>query len=309
MSSLTHASAMAFYRSDPQMNSQLRELLDRFAKKGRPRLHKSIAINWIRYDSPNPEAGSGKGAGWEEQKLIYPASVVKLFYALAVEAWLQKGLLLDSGELQRAMKDMIADSNNDATSLIIDLLSGTTSGPSLFGDRWQAWQKQRLLVNKWLQGLNWPELQGINCCQKTWADGPYGREQDFYKDGYVNRNALSASATSRLLEAVMTNSIISPPACKRLKTLLSRSLDVKQRQEDPENQIDGFLGEGLPQGTRLWSKAGWMSQARHDAAWCCPPQGKPMLLVVFSYGRNSSSDKFLLPALARALIKIHTEID
>ena len=79
----------------------------------------------------------------------------------------------------------------------------------------------------------------------------------------------------------------------------------KQRKEDPENQIDGFIGEGLPKGTRLWSKAGWMSQARHDAAWFCQPQGNPMLLVVFSHGRQSSHDTFLLPALARELIKIH----
>ena len=81
---------MAFYRSDPQMNSQLGELLDQFAKKDRPGLHKSIAISWIRYDRPNPEPGSGIGASWSDKKFFYPASVVKLFYAIAVEEWLQK---------------------------------------------------------------------------------------------------------------------------------------------------------------------------------------------------------------------------
>jgi len=189
---------------------------------------------------------------------------------------------------------------------VLDLLSGTTSGPCLFGERWDSWQKQRHLINDWLDTLQWPELNGVNCCQKTWGDGPYGREQDFYKEGYVNRNALTTSATARLLEAVMTNGIISPPACKRLRTILARSLDERQRKEDPENQIDGFLGEGLPKGTRLWSKAGLMSQVRHDAIWCCQPQGNPMLLVVFNQSRQSSNDTFLLPALARELIKIHS---
>ena len=163
------------------------------------------------------------------------------------------------------------------------------------------------MVNEWLYSLKWPELEKINCCQKTWEDGPYGREQAFYKDGYLNRNALSTSATARMLEAVMTNGIVSPPACKRLRTLLSRSLDEEQRKADAENQIDGFLGEGLPKGTRLWSKAGWMSQVRHDAAWCSQPNGNPMLLVVFSEGKQSSSDTLLLPALARELSKIHME--
>ncbi len=300
---------MAFYRPDPQMQSQLGELLNEFAKKNRPGLHKNIAISWIRYTSPNPEPCSGIGTGWSEQKLIYPASVVKLFYAIAVEAWLQKDLLLESSELRRAMQEMLSNSSNDATSLVLDLLSGTTSGPSLFGERWQAWKKQRLLVNKWLDGLNWPELKGINCCQKTWEDRPYGREQDFYKDGYVNRNALSSSCTARIFEAVMTNGIVSPPACKRLRTLLSRSLDERQRKENPENQIDGFLGEGLPKGTRIWSKAGWMSQVRHDAAWCCRPQGNPMLLVVFSQGKQNANDKVLLPALAKELMNLHQEMD
>ncbi len=300
---------MAFYRPDPQMTAQLGDLLDRFAKKGRPGLHKSIGISWIRYDCPNPEPCSGFGTGWSEQKLFYPASVVKLVYALAVEAWLQKDLLLDSNELRKALKDMIAYSSNDATSLILDLLSGTTSGPSLHGERWEAWQKQRLLINEWLRNFNWPELKEINCCQKTWSDGPYGRERDFYQDTNTNRNALTTASIARLLEAVMTNGVVSPIACKKLRSLLSRSLDFRQRREDPENQIDGFLGEGLPQGTRLWSKAGWMSQARHDAIWCCLPQGPPMLLVVFSDGRQSANDSFLLPALAKELFKLHLERD
>ena len=204
---------------------------------------------------------------------------------------------------------MVVDSSNDATSLILDLLTGTTSGPSLFGDRWQAWQKQRLLVNKWLNELQWPELQNVNCCQKTWGDGPYGREQDFYKEGHDNRNAISTSAIARLLEAIMTNGVISPPACKRLRTLLSRSLDINQRKENPENQIDGFLGEGLPKGTRLWSKAGWMSQVRHDAAWFCKPQGNPMLLVIFTQGRQYSNDTSLLPSLASEIMNLPTEMN
>ncbi len=291
------------------MKGQLQELLDQFAKKGRPGLHKNIAITWIRYKDPNPEPCSGVGAGWSEQKLFYPASVVKLFYAVATEAWLQKDLLINSSELQRAVKDMIANSSNDATSLVLDILSGTTSGPSLTGDRWQAWQKQRLLINQWLKSLNWPELEKVNCCQKTWEDGPYGREQDFYKDGYTNRNSLSTLATARMLEAVMTNGIISPPACKRLRTLLSRSLDIRQRKEDPENQIDGFIGEGLPKGARLWSKAGWMTQVRNDAAWCSFPNGNPMLLIIFNQGRQGANDQYLLPELAREITLLNEEMN
>ena len=292
---------MAFYRPDQLMQEYLTLQLKRLAAQGREGLLERIAITWVRYDQVDPAAGQGLGAGWAEQRSIYPASVVKLFYAVAVEAWLQRDQLPEGEELRRALRDMIADSGNDATALVVDLLTGTTSGPTLQGEAWRLWQRQRRLVNDWLQTLGWSELAAVNCCQKTWGEGPYGRERDFYGAHLDNRNALSAAATARLLEAVMTDAVLSPPACKRLRDLLNRSLDPEQRAADPENQVDGFLGAGLPEGSRLWSKAGWMSQARHDAAWWLAPEGHPMLLVAFTEGPNCAADEVLLPELASQL--------
>ena len=292
---------MAFYRPDTAMTSRLESVLDDLAADGRPGLRNSLAITWIRYEDDSPQAGAGVGAGWSEERPLYPASVVKLFYAVAAERWLQRDLIPEAEELRRALRDMIADSSNDATGLVLDLLTGTTSGPELQGDRWQQWQRQRRLVNDWLAELAWPELEPVNCCQKTWGDGPYGREKQFYGADNSNRNALTTAATARMLEAVMTGGVVSPPACRRLRDLLDRSLDRDLRRADPENQVDGFLGEGLPLGTRLWSKAGWMSQARHDAAWWQLPDQPPTMLVVFSTGPDRARDERLLPELAKAL--------
>ena len=294
---------MAFYRSNAHMQSKLAELIDKFAKDGRPGLHNSIAITWIKYSKNNPEPSSGEGASWCEEKLIYPASVVKLIFAIAAEAWIQKEIIPESNELRHAIQDMIIDSSNDATSLVIDLLTGTTSGPSMQPNKWEQWKEQRQLINKWLESLGWPENNEINCCQKTWNEAPYGREKNFYGPGRVNQNVLNTKFTARILEAVMTNNIVSPPACKRIKSLLSRSLDLNQRRGDPNNQIDGFLGEGLTNGSRIWSKAGWMSQVRHDAAWFSNSKSTPMLLVVFCQGRQLANDTFLLPAIASELTK------
>ena len=294
---------MAFYRPEPSMEARLESLLDRLDAEGRPGLRNSLSVTWVRYDEPSPQAGQGRGAAWNEQRFHYPASVVKLVFAVAVEQWLQRDLLPDSDELQRAMRDMIGDSSNDATGFIVDLLTGTTSGPQLDELGWPSWQRQRRLVNDWLASLEWPELDGVNCCQKTWSDGPYGRDKLFYGADNGNRNALSTAATARMLEAVMTGAIVSPPACRRLRERLDRSLDPDQRRADPENQVDGFLGEGLADGFRLWSKAGWMSQARHDAAWYQAPDQEPVLLVVFGSGPDRAKDETLLPDLARALME------
>ena len=287
------------------MQAKLQELLEVFAKQGRKELHKNISISWIRYETHTPLAGSGIGAGWAEHKMIYPASVIKLIYAVASEIWLQKDLIIDCPELRRALDNMLALSSNDATSYIVDLLTGTRSGPELKGKEWVIWQKQRCLINEWLKTLGWPELNKTNCCQKTWNESPYGRDKDFYGEHNENRNALSTAATSRFLEALMTNSLLTSNTSKRIKNALYRSLDLQVRKANPENQIDGFIGEGLPINTQIWSKAGLMSKARHDAAWWITSSGYPMLLVIFSESKLLSNDTFLLPAISSELNKWH----
>jgi len=307
---------MAFYNLDPAMGETLARLVAHLARQGRPGLADQISITWLRYpESLLDRATSLSGAALEALPVAgaslggnrqrYPASVVKLVYLVAAEAWLQRRLIEEDPELRRALADMVGDSSNDATSLVVDLLSGTRSGPDLPPERLAGWASQRRLVNAWLDSLDWPEWQGSNACQKTWSDGPYGRERQFYGTALENRNRLSTDGTARLLQAVIAGAVVSPPACERMRQLLRRSLDPGLRAADPENQVDGFLGQGLPEGARLWSKAGWMSQARHDAAYVEADGVDPFLLVVFSEGSACAKDTELLPAIAASLVNDH----
>jgi hypothetical protein len=301
---------MAFYNPDPAMAQILADLVRALELDGRPGLADRLALTWVRYPrsllDASQDAPHGRGASIAGDRQCYPASVVKLVYLIAAEAWLQRGLLEDEPELRRAMALMIQDSSNDATGLVLDLLSGTTSGPALPPQLMHTWCEQRQLVNQWLEDLGWPELAGVNACQKTWSDGPFGREREFYGAQLENRNRLSSDATARLLEAVMASRLVSPPACSRMQAVLARSLDPEQRAADPENQVDGFLGEGLPAAAQLWSKAGWMSAARHDAAYVQAEGHDPFLLVAFSEGARCAQDEGLLPAIARQLSKACT---
>ena len=303
---------MAFYSRDPELGSRLEAVLQHL-EVGRPGLREQLSVTWLVYDSPPLDLAASlslqdvwalplRGASHQGERQRYPASVVKLIYAAAVEAWKSRDLLPDLPELRRAMQDMIVHSGNDATGLVLDLLTGTTSGPELPPDPFRSWSRQRQLVNQWVESLGWPEWGEGNACQKTWSDGPYGRERQFYGPNMENRNRMCSDFTARLLHAVITGAWVSPLACARLRDLLSRSLDGAERQADPENQVDGFLGAGLPEGSRLWSKAGWMSQARHDAAYLEVPNCPPMLLVVFSEGVERALDEELLPQLCSRLI-------
>ncbi len=292
---------MSFYSYSSSMSTFLENLIQRFEAKFQLDLQNKLSITWICYKDKSPESLSGIGAGWLENKLVYPASVVKLFYACAVESWLDQDLLVDCAELRRALEEMIIDSSNDATSYILDLLTATTSGPSLKGSNWEIWKKQRNLVNNWLQTLKWSELKLVNCCQKTWGDGPFGREKDFYGIRNENRNSLNSVGTAKFFEALMTGSLLKAKSTKNMKRLLFRSLDSSKRKMDPENQIDGFLGQGLPEGSQLWSKAGYMSEVRHDAAWFITPKGQTMLLVLFLTDPDLAKNDFILPYFAKEL--------
>jgi hypothetical protein len=274
-----------------------------------------IALTWIVYDEPVPvNTGAAltpeefwrysmRGFAYRGAEPIYPASVVKLFYLVAIQEWLEKGMTQPSAELDRAICDMIVDSSNDATSLVMDVLSGTTSGPELPPGPFETWQYQRNIVNRYFQGLGWVELQSINVNQKTWCDGAYGREQAFLGDQRQNRNRLTTNATARLLHTIVGGVTVSSGRSQAMMSLMHRNLDPAWLAANPENQVTGFLGSGLPATAQLWSKAGWMSQVRHDAAYIEVPGLRPYLLVVFTEGSAQSQNEALLPFISQQVVQ------
>ena len=192
-----------------------------------------------------------------------------------------------------------APSAHGATGLIVDLLSGTTSGPSLPEDRFNQWKIQRELVNHWLESLGWPELVGWKACQKTWVDGPYGRELDFHRADKAHRNLLTTNGAARLLEAVMTGSIISPPACRRMQNLLEQPIGDSTSNT---SEVARFIAPSTAPYPRIWGKASLMGGARHFAAYVETEGGTPMLLIVLSEGESCPSAKELLPEIAGRLM-------
>lgn len=272
-----------------------------------------VALTWIVYDPPIPVNTGGalspeefwkyspRGFSYRGVELTYPASVVKLFYLVAIHDWLERGMVTPSAELDRAIADMIVDSSNDATGLVVDVLTGTTSGPELPAAPFATWKQQRHIVNRYFQSFGWDELKTINVCQKTWCDGPYGRERAFYGELMENRNLLTTNATARLLHSIVGGVAVSAARSQAMMALLRRSLDPNTLLADPENQVTGFLGSGLAQNACLWSKAGLMSRVRHDAAYVELPDCKPYLLVVFVEGTDHSQNEAILPFIAQAV--------
>jgi beta-lactamase class A len=262
----------------------------RFPKLGRRDLAITLVI---------PGGEAPKGASLRGNEPWYPASVVKLFYLAAVEAWLEEGRLSPSRELRGALYEMIARSDNDATNHIVDLLTGTTSGPAMAPSAFKAWLHRRRAINRFFASWRLPEFTGINMTQKTWSFGPYGREHDSRFRVPHNHNALSTDSVARLLLAIDRGEAVSRRRSAAMMKLLSRPVPVKPSKGDLSGQVTGFLGEGLPKGAGLWSKAGWTSTVRHDAAIVRLPSGQRFILVVFTRGLVAARSNQILPFIGR----------
>jgi len=295
---------MSFYYSSKEMGLALNDILVRVCSYNKDFSREDIAITWINYKSENKSIFKGFGTGINNKKMIYPASIVKLVYGLAAYHWIKKGSLLLSDEIIDAVRKMLSFSSNNATSFLIDLLTGSTSGPCIEGELWENWKYQRSIINDWIHDLNWEELVGINCCQKTWDDGPYGREKEFYGYDNKNRNSMNSDSAARVLEEIMIH-IDYQENNLNLRSFLKRNLNKVVLKKDSLNQIDGFLGEGLPESINLWSKAGLMSEVRHDSAWWINNQSLQTLLVVFCNGEQYSKDSSLLPFIAKEVYDIN----
>jgi hypothetical protein len=313
---------MAFFYKDETLQQIGTQILETAWAKFPDLAKTQIALTWIVYDPPVIVNTGGalspeefwqyrvRGFSYRGMERIYPASLVKLFYLVAIHEWIETGMIPDSPELERAMRDMVVESSNDATSLVVDMLTGTTSGPELPPGPFETWQQQRNIVNRYYQSLNWEELEGINVNQKTWTDGPYGRERTFLGELMENRNMLTTEAVARLMHSIVGGVAVSSERSQQIMKLLKRSLNEAQLStNNEENQITGFIGEGLPVNAQLWSKAGWMSQVRHDAAYIEIPELQPYLLVIFTEGKANSQNKEIIPFLSQAFVLSMAELE
>jgi hypothetical protein len=226
---------------------------------------------------------------------IYPASVVKTFYLAAVHRWLEDGRLTDTAELRRAMKDMIVDSSNDATAYVLDVLTGTTSGPELPEAEMKLWGEKRNAVNRYFSSLGYTN---INANQKPWNEGPYGRERVWVGEKFGNRNMLTTDATARLLTEIALGQCVNAKCSAEMMALHARDFTAQGAVDD---QARGFSAGGLPRDAKLWSKAGWTSTTRHDAAYVELADGRKFVLVIFTTGHANNRE--IIPFVVRQVVE------
>jgi beta-lactamase class A len=265
--------------------------LEKFKDKGLKEENLAVTLIDLR-DAAHPTTASFRG-----NERIYPASVVKLFYLVAAQRWLEDKKIEDTAELRRALRDMIVDSSNEATQYIVDVLTHTTGGFELSPKEMEEWQEKRNVVNRYFASHGY---KNINTNQKTFCEDAYGREKVSRGANGENRNKLTTEATARLLAEIVTRKAVSPERSDQMMTLLKR--DYSGTSKDADDQAHGFTGITLQgvEGVRLWSKAGWTSTTRHDAAYLEMPDGSKFVLVTFT--TDHANEREIIPTVARVVI-------
>lgn len=274
------------------VNEAAQKTLEQFADKKLEEKQLSITLIDLR-DPAHPAQASFRG-----NERVYPASVVKLFYLVAAHRWLEDKKIEDTAELRRAMKDMIVDSSNDATQYVVDVLTQTTGGFELPPKEMEAWQEKRNAMNRYFSSLGY---SNINVNQKTFCEDAYGREHVSRGPNGENRNKLTTDATARLLSEIVTGKAVTQARSAQMMDLLKR--DYSGISTDNDDQGHGFTGIALKgmEGVKLWSKAGWTSTTRHDAAYLELPDGWKFVLVTFT--TDHSNEREIIPTVARVVIE------
>lgn len=268
-----------------EVNSAVAAAVDRFGESGLTA--DKIAVTVI-------DLQRNAKADYRGEEPIYPASVVKLFYLAAAHRQMQSGALPETPELDRALRDMIVDSSNDATHLVFESLTGTTDGPELEGAALQEFLNKRNVINRWFAELGY---WNINVNQKPWCEGPYGRERQALGANFENRNKLTTNAVARLVHEIVMRRAVSRERSEAMLSLMHR--DPFAPSDDPDSQARAFSGKSLPPGSQYYSKAGWTSTTRHDAAYIRLPNGAEYILVIFTVDNAKNGD--IIPFVSKLI--------
>ena len=239
------------------------------------------------------DAKTGEIAGYQQDELRYPASVVKMFWLVAIYAQIEKGTLAKAKGLDENIDKMIKKSDNNGASFILDKITDTESQPELKEEEFKIWLNKREKVNRFFLNAGY---DGININQKTYPvpainlTEPQGTELQMRGNPEAPiRNTIKTKHSARLIyEICVTKQAVSLAASQKMCELLKRDLRPESWGKDSLdiqefNPIRGLLGEGLTEADiEFYSKAGLTSTSRHDAAVVSKRDGETVYVLAIS---------------------------
>jgi hypothetical protein len=243
----------------------------------------------------------------------YPASVVKLFWLVAIYDKIATQNISES-EVKSDINNMILRSDNQGASHILDAITNTHSqDKTLEKSEFSDWKERRQKINTFFiqQGYG-----SLNVSQKTFPIpqenimSPAGPDQQL-RGGDVTkpfRNKFSTDQSARLMYDIINKQIL-PNYQPDIIKLLTRNIDPTYWKKQPPNPIEfnpveSFLGEGLSPSRwdNIISKAGWTTASRQEVAYIQSKDRKHRyILAVFGDHTAYGNSKKIFPNIASLL--------
>lgn len=216
----------------------------------------------------------------------YPASCVKLGFAVAAVHWCEAaGRPADC--LDEPVLPMLRDSDNVATGVVVDAITGAPNGPAEGAD-YAAWFARRLYTENFLEqhGL----LAGQRFINKTYptnsGEEPAGLEA-LARERH-GRNMMHADGAANLMLALVTGAFGQPSADY-----------IRSRLRRPLLSRNSSMGGGFPDGTVYESKIGDAYDTLAEIVHAQLPDGRQVIVAAFSNARDPDGpDEQDLTALA-----------
>jgi hypothetical protein len=224
----------------------------------------------------------------------YPASCVKLGYAIAAAHWCESQDRAPAC-LDAHVAPMLRVSDNVETGFVVDAISGVPNGP-VEGADYEAWFARRLYTERLL--AEHALLDGQRFVNKTYptnsGEEPSGLEA-LARERH-GRNMMHADGGANLMLALVTGRF-GPASAEYLRSLLRR----------PPVSKHSFMGGGFPAGTVYESKVGDAYDTLAEIVHAELPDGRRVIVSAFSNGRDpdgpDEQDLTALAGFAKLLIE------
>jgi len=210
----------------------------------------------------------------EGDALAYPASCVKLPFMVAAVHWCaEQGKAPDC--LDAAVRPMVVESDNVATGVVVDTVSGVANEDGESG--YEAWLERRRYTERLFEGAGL--LAGQRLLTKTYPTNSGEEPQGFEARARaeLGSNLMSADGAARILLAVVTGAI-EPQARDYMRSLLRR----------PAFSAHSTLGGGLPPGSVHENKIGVAFDTLEDVMYAELPNGQRLVVAAFSNGWDAA---------------------
>ena len=224
----------------------------------------------------------------------YPASCVKLAFGIAAAHWCEAAYRAPDC-LDEAVLPMLRDSDNVATGVVVDAITGVTNGPAEGAD-FDAWQARRLYTEELLErhGL----LDGQRFGNKTYptnsGEMPEGLERLLLERH--GRNSMHADGSARLMLALVQGGF-GASARDYLRSRLRRPLISE----------NSAMGGAFPADTVYESKIGEAYDTLAEIVHADLPDGRRLIVAAFSNGRDpegpDDQDQTVLAGFAARLLE------